>query len=218
MLTSKHVTGRSPVSVDVVALGVSLRSYVAYQLRKDTDEGLRDEVWAVNRGLRVIRADLAFVLDDLRGEAARDPDYGAAMQVYDRPIITTTPYIEYPTAVRYPAREIMDTLHEASPTYGPDPYWHNSLPMVVAYAWYIGVERLTLWGADYTDDLGRTLEADRANLEYWCAIARYCGMKISVPDTSSLFNANLTKGRLRIYGLRHDIAPNDWMWAREAVT
>lgn len=198
-----HPTGGAPRTVDIVALGYSMRSYMHRQLTKGLDVECRpDEVWTVNRGIRLIRADMAFVLDELPDEIENDPAYGIALQTAIIPIISTRCDPSVPMSTLYPAADILDCLRSEWFAGLMDPYWHNSMPMVLAYALCLGVEEVTLWGCDYQSEQGLSLEDDRANLEYWVGICRACGMRVGVPDGSTLLNNRKTGGRLEVYGLR----------------
>ena len=173
------------------------------QLTKNLDVDSRsDEVWTVNRGIRLIEADMAFVLDELPDEIANDPAYGEALEAYKKPIISTRCAPSVSTATLYPAPEILECLQSVHGMPIDDPYWHNSLPMVLAYALFIGVEQVTLWGCDYQSQQGQPLEADRSNCEYWVGVCRALGMRVGVPQGSNLLNQHAHDGKLWVYGLR----------------
>jgi len=145
-----------PESVDVVALGYSVRSYMHRQLTKGLSfSDSSDEVWTVNRGIRLIQADMAFILDELPDEIEDDPAYGEAIKSYKNPIITTCCDAAAPTSMLYPAADILDCLSQKHGMAFEDPYWHNSMPMVLAYALFIGVRQVTLWGCDYQSESGQ---------------------------------------------------------------
>ncbi len=197
----KHPTGKVPEVVHVVALGASCTSWMKHSLTKGLAMDERPtEVWTVNRGVRLFQADLAFVLDNLEAEARKDPAYGAILKSYKKPVITTVYSNLAPSCHVYPGAEILDSI-ERQCGRPMDPYWHNSIPMVVAYAWFIGVLELTLWGCDYTLPDGRIIENDRANLEYWIGFVRACGMRVGAPMDSTLLNNRQTGGQLHVYGL-----------------
>lgn len=212
----RHPTGcRAPRSVAIVALGQSSGSYVHWQLEKGRDPAsIPDEVWTVNRGIRVFAADLAFVLDEIGPEIDGDPAYGAILQKVQIPIISTVCDSRVGNCHRYPAAQILDCIAQI-PELGLqapcDPYWHNSMPMVLAYAWFIGIREVTLWGCDYQTEHGHTIEANRANLEYWVGWVRARGMRVGVPLTTTLLNQRETRGELRIYGLRDQRRAADWL-------
>lgn len=209
----QHPTSQpKPKRVHVVALGQSCQAYMRHQLTKGLPAGSApDEVWTLNRGIRLFSADLAFVLDELPDEIADDPAYGEALKSFKKPIITTVCSPDVHACYTYPAADILDCLRDRTGQPVSDPYWHNSVPMVVAYAWFIGVEELTLWGCDYTMSDGRVIEDDRANLEYWVGFARACGMRVGVPTESTLLNQAKTGGRLHVYGLRDQRRAAAWL-------
>lgn len=198
-----HPTGGAPRTVDIVALGYSMRAYVHQCLRKGLEsDAVSDEVWTVNRGIRAFNADLAFILDELPDEIINDPAYGEAIKNYKKPIISTVCADDVGVCSTYPGAAILDCLRTTHGMSITDPYWHNSMPMVMAYALFIGVEQVTLWGCDYQSEAGVSLEDDRANLEYWCGVCRARGMRVGVPTESTLLNQRKTSGGLYVYGLR----------------
>lgn len=206
----KHPTGANPARVDVVALGRTCQTYAKNQLRKQRDpENTVDEVWTINRGLRLFACDLAFVLDELDAENRKDPDYGKAIAAFDKPIITTRSSALAPWATLYPAADILDCFQRL--TGMSDPYWHNSIPMVVAYAWFIGVKELRLWGCDYQLEDGRVIEDDRACLEHWVGFVRARGMRVGAPVDSTLFNGYRRGDELYVYGLVDQSTAQDFL-------
>jgi len=92
----------------------------------------------------------------------------------------------------YPLREIVsaapDTVHM---------YLHNSLPMILAYADFIGIKELIIYGADYSHESHKSREADRPCAEYWCGYCAARGMKVIIPAESSLLNQDQAP---RVYG------------------
>jgi len=206
----RHPTGQVPEVVDLVALGQSTRSdWISHCLSKDRQPDARySEVWTVNRGIRAFRADLAFVLDEVASEATKDPAYGQALSAYPWPIITTVAAAPYEQCRRYPSRWILDTFGIPE---GADPYWHNSIPMVLAYAGALGVPELRMWGCDYVLEDGRVLEADRANCEFWMGRCMQRGMKIGIPHGSTLCNTSTHRGSLWVYGLVAQTGVKEWL-------
>lgn len=196
MLDAHH--HRRVKRVCLVALGVTAATeYLPHCFKKDLRPDAPgaaeywDEVWTVNRGIRAFRHDVAWVLDDLRNEAVVDPDYGARLREHDRPIITTTKYPEFPMSVGYPIHSVFDHVGQESW------YFHNSIPMILAYAHLIGVEEITLWGCDYSHPQASVHEDERANCEYWVGWCRAKGMRVGVPMAGTLLNQRVGA---RVYG------------------
>lgn len=81
-------------------------------------------------------------------------------------------------------------------------YMRNSVPMILAYALFIGVKTLYLFGADYSHPVsGTRLEADQPNAEFWVGFCRGRGMQIVVSSSSTLLRSN-EKFELYGYGAR----------------
>lgn len=183
----QHPTGRKPGLVELVALGPTSRYWVQHRLKKNEDPTeTADEVWTLNRGIRSFKHDLAFIMDDLDSEAAKDPDYGEAIANHDQPIIASTlpETMTHDSFWPYPLTHVLNKVgtHHA--------YFHNSVPYILAYAILIGVQEIHLYGCDYTHDEIDTREAGRANCEYWVGVARSHGMIVGVPTTSTLLDSN----------------------------
>lgn len=182
----KHPTGQDPRSVDLVALGPTSRDWTQRQLFKSPQRQLdvADEVWTLNRGIRAFPHDMAFVMDDLLTEGLDDPEYDIALKAHHKPIITSTAYLdEYGQSLPYPLAEVLRYAGIKRA------YFHNSVPYVIAYAMMIGVQRLTLWGCDYTYPGLPIREDDRANCEYWVGVAEARGMSVLCPRNSTLLNS-----------------------------
>lgn len=189
MLNKSAVSGKDflapagfPKTVALVALGPSHRDYIRDALTKQRCSLVFDQVWTVNRGARCFSHDLAFVMDDLRNEAALDSQYGDFLKAHQKPIITSTAYPEFPKACAYPLEDVVRHV-------GADNvYFHNSIPLVIAYAHALGVRQLIIFGADYTRPDGTVIESDRANVEYWIGWARARYMRVGVCAGSTLLN------------------------------
>jgi hypothetical protein len=110
------------------------------------------------------------------------------------PVITSDDVTDFLHAHRYPLREVLDAVGTENA------YFHNSLPYILAYALFIGVEELHLWGADYSHERLKDRESDRANAEYWIGYCRAKGMRIIVPATTTLLNSTRHGW---YYGYRH---------------
>jgi hypothetical protein len=123
-------------------------------------------------------------MDYLDGERRKDPAYGARIWNHDRPIITSEAPGWPPHVHLYPQETVRRHFGAAHD------YYHNSVPWIIAYAVWMGVRELTLWGCDYTHERSGAREDDRACAEYWVAIARERGCQILIPETSTLCNAN----------------------------
>jgi hypothetical protein len=181
-----HPTGRWPKRVALVSLGVTHQDYVGEWLNHDPADTVydRDETWTLNRGALVFRHDLAFIMDYLDGERRKWPRYGAMLARHDKPIITSQAD-GWPDHVHLYPQDLVRRHFGAA-----NDYYHNSVPWILAYAVWIGVREITLWGCDYTHERSTGREDDRANAEYWVALARAHGVAVAIPETSTLCNAS----------------------------
>ena len=222
-IPSRHVTGKIPKSVSIVAMGPSQRVWHngngSYSLGVPRPE----EVWCLNKGLRTIKCDVGFVLDDLVGEARRSEQYATDIRGLTLPIITST--IDSDVRQLFPnnrlhAFPLEQNIWEIGVRYGvvngtdvnqiiaaPDNvlriggavgyYLHNSIPMILAYALWIGVQKCYLYGVDYTYPGQEAREDDRANCEYWVGFCRGQGMEVQVCADSTLLD---TRSPTKLYG------------------
>ena len=205
----RHVTGNKPISIAIIGLGPTMLDWNRANFTYERQHGKPDEVWTLNKGLRTIRADVGFVMDDMVGEARISASYAQDLADVSIPIITSTldrdvrdlfpnlnlhayPLAEVQWAVGRRVLEGVRAEVTAEEMYrvGRDvgSYLHNSIPYMLAYAFYIGVKQVALFGCDYTFKGQEAREDDRANTEYWIGMLRGFGMGIQAPHTTTLLN------------------------------
>lgn len=179
---------KSPEHVALVAIGGSRTAFIDHAMSSCYKEtGLHwDEVWTVNSGFWAFNHDKVFIMDDLRVQATRYPVYGERLKVHPKPIITSTPYDEFPTAVAYPIQEVVDLI-------GENAWLNNTVIYAIAYALLSGVKQLYLYGADfYYINMTRREEGAQA-AAYLIGIAKGLGMQTILPQTTSLLAAGQIK-------------------------
>ncbi len=160
-------------------------------------EGL--EIWTCNAGFRIWRHDLLFVMDDLEREAHRWPQYGADLAAHPGPIITSAGYAGWPNAIAYPFDAVCAKLH----LQGYDRYFFNTVPYMLAYALFLGVKHVSIWGADYWHPaIGNAREGDIENAHWWLGFLRAKGVGVTIPNNSTLMGMR-NAGR-PLYGYRLD--------------
>lgn len=199
MQDKHHPTGGVPERVIMLLLGESKQDY-ANMLAVSHDPCFPpSEVWTCNAGFRIWRHDLLFLMDDFEQEAYKWPQYGKELAAHDRPIITST---VYPRAgrhmVAYPFTRICQDLELKH----MDRYFFNTVPYMLAYALWIGVKHVTLFGADYHHPHAAGREGDVENAHWWLGYLRAKGVAISVANSSTLMGAR-NVGR-PLYGYRFD--------------
>lgn len=202
----KHPTGKAPKSVVLVCLGPSRSTFEAACMERDTPSWLRecDEVWTVNRGTLNYPVDMSFVMDYLSGESANYPSYAAMLHRKKIPIITSKKTPDWPDNVlEFPFSAVWNwLLSDVKPNH--QEWWHNSIPYVVAYAAWQKVSTLMIIGADYHHHATTRHEDGSANLSYWIGRLESTGLKVTVPETTTLLGAH---ARDWIYGYPPDLDP-----------
>lgn len=185
--------------VAILGLGPSLNAYVDLVKRLGARRRFADEVWAINALGDVVQCDRIFHMDDVavqEARAAAKPESNIAAMVewmrgHPGPIYTSTVRDGYPGLVAFPLQDVINSLGYA--------YFNNTAAYAVAYAIYIGVERISMFGCDYTYPNAHDAEKGRACLEFWLGYAAARGIKLGTADTSTLLDA-LEPEERRLYG------------------
>lgn len=187
-----------PKKVAIVGLGSSCGDFIREMIGRGSamDGDPYDEVWCVNRGLRAIAHDKLFVMDDLRWIEKKDKHYAGWLKKHDKPIITSTPYADFPMAIAYPLHEVMDTIKD-------DIFTVNTIAYMTAYAMHIkSVEELAFYGCDFFYPDGNKSEEGGQAIAYLLGMAtgmgmirreigiEPVGMKHKIPNSSTLLYAN----------------------------
>ena len=173
-----------PLKVCMIGLGASAADYLQNQVAQDLMMEY-DEIWTCNMGLRIFRHDKVWVMDDLRVQARKFPTYGRLLAEHDRPIITSTPYPEYPQSWRYPIEEVCDAVG--------DDFFRNTVCYAIAYAMVTGVKEMTLYGCDFWYPQMDIREEGSMNAAYLLGLARHFGMTFHLPPSTTLLSAHLSK-------------------------
>lgn len=188
-----------PKHVSIVGLGPSDAAYLDTVKRLGGRKAYCDETWVINAHGQVLDADLCFHMDDVRVQEIRAkarPDTNIArmldwLKAHPGPVITSRAHPEYPGLVEFPLEDVLNKL-------GYD-YFNSTAAYAIAYAIFIGVEKLSLWGFDFTYPSAHDAEKGRGCCEYWIGVAMARGIKIAVPKTSTLLDAYIPEDR-RLYG------------------
>lgn len=173
-----------PESVALVALGPSNRDFV-HEWAKKNKFRRTDEVWVVNSGYGPFRCDKAWIMDDLRRVAQRFPKWAEEFKTIDVPIITCRSYPEYPTSVEFPLEAVKECLH--------DDLFTTTVAYAIAYATYIKVKELYLYGCDYWYPHSAAVEPGIGEVSFLLGVARERGMKFFIPQSSTLLNAFMVR-------------------------
>lgn len=182
---------KTPDHVSIVGLGPSDAAYMDMIKRIGGRHAYCDETWVINAHGAVLDADLVFHMDDVRIQEKRAearPEGNIArmlewMKTHPGPIMTSRKHPDYPGLMEFPLEGVLNTL-------GFD-YFNNTAAYAIAYAVYIGVKKISLFGIDFTYPDAHSAEKGRGCCEYWIGIAMARGIEIVVSGHSTLLDANV---------------------------
>ena len=169
-----------PKTVALIGLGVSRLAY-GEQVCLDGCKTNWDEIWTVNFGGFVYRHNKLWVMDDLRAQAQNLPSYGDFLRQHPGPIITSTPYPEFPTSVRFPIEEVVQALG--------DDFLNSTVAYALGWAMMIGVKAMWLYGCDFHYPNQTRAEEGGQCAAYLLGLARHFGMTFHIPHTTTLLGA-----------------------------
>jgi hypothetical protein len=180
----------APAHVAILGMGGSLHEYVNFAKGLGGRHAYCDQVWAINALGGVLDCDLIFHMDDVRIQELRaeaDPTGNIAplvktLKSSSCPVITSQAAPGYPALHEFPLEAVVNDLNVAA-------YFNSTTAYAVAYAIWLGVKRISLFGIDYTYRNAHRAEKGRACVEFWLGIAQARGIVIRVPASSSLLDA-----------------------------
>ena len=178
----------APKRVTILGLGPSLERYVDYVKRLGGRKAFTDEVWAINALGDVIQCDRVFQMDDVRVQEARArlvPKSNIStmldwMKTHKGPIYTSQLVEGYSGLVEFPLEDVINSTGQG--------YFNSTAAYAVAYAVHIGVEEINLFGCDFSYPNAYHAEKGRACVEFWLGMASARGIRIGVPDNTSLLD------------------------------
>jgi len=185
--------------VAIVGLGPSANQYLEVTKSLGGKEKLCDEVWCINALGSVFQCDKIFHMDDVRiqevrAQAAPKSNIAAMiewMKETSIPIITSRKHKDYPSLVEFPLAKAIKELKFA--------YFNSTAAYAIVYAILLRVEKITLFGMDFTYPNSHDAEKGRACVEFWLGIASQKGIKIGLPRTTSLMDSCMAQ-QDRLYG------------------
>lgn len=195
------VSINQPEHVVILGLGPSLESYVDLVKRMGSRSAFADEVWGLNAVGDVILCDRIFHMDDVRVQEARAelrPKSNIAnmlgwMRTYPGPIYTSQipNRSAYRGLVEYPLEEVISKTGFA--------YFNGTCAYAVAFAIYLGVKKISLFGCDFTYPNAHHAEKGRACVEFWLGIASAKGIEIGLAPNTTLMDA-IESDQAKFYG------------------
>lgn len=208
-MSEKHFGRPIPDSVAIVAMGKSRIDYGSHACAVGGWRGVADEVWAVNKMGGVIFNDICFRMDDLKHNTDRlYPEMVRWLKEHPL-VMTSTAYPEYPGSVEYPLEEVVNFVGF--------PYLNTTPAYALAYALYIGVKEIMLYGCDYTYPDQPMAERGRGCMEMLMGMAFVKGVTLKHgPNTSLLDYCYPLNDRLYGYNdtLSADVVDGKWKITR----
>ena len=185
--------------IAILGLGPSVEQYQDITKRQGGRSKFCDETWAINALGDVFACDLVFHMDDVRIQeiraAAAPASNIAAMLNWIKtspvPVVTSRKHPDYPALVEFPLEDVLNNL-------GHD-YFNNTAAYAVAFAIHTGATQISLFGMDYTYANTHQAEKGRACVEFWLGQAHARGIKINLPQSTSLMDSNCPRAS-RLYG------------------
>lgn len=175
-----------PERLAIVGLGGSSLSYVQEVDSVGNRFSKFDEVWTMNSYCNVIQSDRLWHMDNvavqrLRSDNVKVQGMLEAMKKYQGPIYTSILDKEYPQMVQFPLFEVIDKMGSI--------YYNNTSAYAIAYAVWLGVKQISLYGMDFTWPGLNEAEEGRGCVEYWIGQGSARGVRFNVVPTSSLMGA-----------------------------
>lgn len=207
----QRLAARTPKHVAIIGLGPSMHEYVKMAKGLGARGKLSDEVWGINALGDVLVCDRIFHMDDTAVQelrAAAQPESNIAamlgwLKQHPGPIYTSIPRPGYAGMVAFPLESVINDLGYA--------YFNNTCAYAVALAIHIGVERISMFGCDFTYPKAHDAEKGRGCVEYWLGFARARGIEICLPANTSLMDS-CEPEELKLYGydaVRVEIAESE---------
>ena len=157
-----------------------------------------DETWAINSMMVPIKHDRVVMMDppsrflDTEDAGNQTEALSKAVPPHPGPIYTCSLDKRVPGAVLYPLKEVVNETGLC--------YFNNTVPYAIAYAIYQEVEKIYLYGIDYSYKGNvHMAEAGKACTEFWLACCVKSGVKVEVAYSSSLLDTNVPENE-KLYG------------------
>lgn len=189
----------SPRHVSIVGLGPSAAQYLHIARGLGGRHKFCDETWVINALGDVFAADRIFHMDDvriqqIRADAAPDSNIAAMLawlKTHPGPIVTSRAHPDYPGLEEFPLEAVLNDC--------PFGYFNSTAAYAIAYAIHLRVEKVTIFGFDFTYPNAHDAEKGRACVEFWLGMAAARGIQLAMPKTTTLLDALYTHAE-RFYG------------------
>jgi len=186
-MSNDPITTLQGKNIAIVAMG---QSQIDFHLSQ-THSVEFDEVWAINAMIGVLpNIDRAFILDpmsrflDTEDAGTMTPMMRKQLPLCKFPIYTCELDERIPSAVEYPIESVVRDLGCA--------YFNNTIPYVIAYALWNKVNKISIFGVDYTYRSNMHFaEAGRGCVEFWLSKCIDAGVQIEIAPRSTLLDTDV---------------------------
>jgi len=181
------------MNVAIVGLGSSYSDFISARIASHTF----DEVWGINCIGAIIHVDKTFMMDpvtrflDTENAGSQTQVAREFLKTNSKPIITCELDKRVKNLELFPLKEVATDLGIC--------YFNNTVAYAMAYAVWKKVEKIHLYGIDYSYKDVNIAEAGRACCEFWCAIAISKGIKLEIAQRSGLLDTNVPDNE-KLYG------------------
>ncbi len=181
-------------TVAIVGLGISQVDFAIGQQNGQT----WDEVWCINSAGGTYPCDKIFMLDpasrffDSNDAGLQTESMVKLLRETEVPVYTCELDERIKNPIRYPVEEVCNVTKCA--------YMNTTVAFAVAYALYMKVKRIDLFGIDfsYKENL-HFAEAGRACVEFWISKCMENGIEVGVSGRSTLLDNNMPATH-KLYG------------------
>ena len=181
------------MKIAIVGLGGSYADYIAARVASQEF----DEIWCINCIGGVIHVDKTFMMDpasrfiDTENAGSQTGIAREFLTKNKAPIFSCAKHPDFPAIEQYPLEDVVKSTGYC--------YFNNTVAYAIAYAVWKKVEKISLYGIDFTYKNVNMAESGRACCEFWCAIAVSKGIKLEVAHRSGLLDTNVPDNE-KLYG------------------
>ena len=207
-MSKEHFGRPIPKSIAIVAMGKSRLDYGTHATCKGGYRGVADEIWVINKMGGVIFNDIVWRMDDLRdNKELMYPEYERWLKEHPL-IVTSTPYPEFPGSVEFPLEEVLRNIGI--------PYFNTTPAYALAYAIYLEIPEIHLYGCDYTYPDQPMAEKGRGCFEMLMGIGFARNIALLLGPNTSLLDTCLPIEE-RFYGYNSKVSADvvDGKWKVE---
>ena len=182
--TGQSALDSRPKTVCLLGLGPSSKEWMSEMARKKNLTHV-DEVWGINTAHRAWSVDRIWMMDDLRRICERYPDWANELKLLKTPIFTCRQYPDFPSSVAIPIDDMCKKIG--------DNYMNTTVAYAIAYAIYLEVETMYIYGCDFWYPNAAITESGLGGAAYMLGIAKERGVKFKIPNTSTLLDSHLVR-------------------------